>query len=52
MQYDALHLRKDGDTRKDAIVKSEMLDEELALGRHILGVFDDRQQTTEMFRDR
>lgn len=47
--YD-LHMRDEGDNRKDAIVKREIYDREIAGKFNILGVFDDRLQVVEMWR--
>lgn len=44
-----LRMRKKGDTRKDNLVKHEMLDE-LRGEWDIIGVYDDRNQVVEMWR--
>lgn len=49
--YAALHMRKTGDTRKDAIVKREIFDRELRHAWHIIAVFDDRNQVVRMWRE-
>ena len=49
--YDALHMRRKGDRRKDTVVKREIYE------RHIVGkytvrvVFDDRDQVVRLWRD-
>ena len=50
--FDDLYMRTSGDSRKDNIVKSELLDQILAKGYDILMVFDDRQQVVDMWRQR
>lgn len=51
--YNALYMRKSGDTRQDYIVKEELLDQLIADGySDILMVFDDRQQVVDMWRRR
>jgi hypothetical protein len=47
----ALFLRKRGDTRDEAVVKSELLDL-IATGWQVLGVVDDRDQVVDMWRAR
>ena len=54
--FRSLRMRKEGDHREDAIVKSEMLDT-LLTDLHIslsdiAGVFEDRQQVVDMYRAR
>lgn len=49
ISFDEFHIRKAGDTRKDAIVKKEMFDK-VKDKYNILGVFDDRNQVVEMWR--
>jgi hypothetical protein len=53
---DELYMRKDGDYREDAEVKSEMLDSIkhnwAPLKLEIGGVFEDRQQCVDMYRAR
>lgn len=48
--YDALFMRKSGDTRKDDIVKREMLEIIEKNYGPVVGVFDDRNQVVDMFR--
>jgi hypothetical protein len=47
----ALFLRKRGDTRDEAVVKSELLDL-IATGWQVLGVVDDRDKVVDMWRSR
>lgn len=49
--YAALHMRKTGDSRKDAIVKREIFNRELRHAWHIVAVFDDRNQVVRMWRE-
>jgi predicted kinase len=48
--YEALFMRPEGDSRKDAIVKREIFDGEIRDRWRIVGVFDDRQQVVRMWR--
>lgn len=48
--YDALFMRPAGDVRKDAVVKLELLREEIAPRYHVRGVLDDRDQVVRMWR--
>jgi len=48
--YEALFMRPEGDTRKDAVVKREIFDSEIRDRWRIGGVFDDRQQVVRMWR--
>ena len=50
MDFQDLYMRKTGDNRKDSIVKKEMFNE-IKKKYHVLGVFDDRNQTVKMWRD-
>ena len=50
--FDALLMRREGDTRQDFIVKSELLDVILAEGHEILCVVDDRPSVVAMWRER
>lgn len=45
-----LYMRKDGDYRKDSIIKKEIYDEHLS-ERNILFVLDDRRQVVDMWRE-
>jgi predicted kinase len=49
--YDALHMRKAGDTRKDSIIKQEIYEAHIKGQYNVLYVFDDRNQTVDMWRD-
>jgi hypothetical protein len=52
--YQHLYMRKSGDHRADNIVKGELLDqiaEQFPLG-NIIGVFEDRKQVVDMYRQR
>lgn len=46
-----LHLRPDGDQRKDSIVKRELFERSIAARFDVLGVLDDRQQVVDMWRN-
>lgn len=48
--YDALFMRPEGDTRKDAVVKLELFRTQIAPRYHVRGVLDDRDQVVEMWR--
>jgi len=48
--YDALHMRKDGDNRKDAIIKGELYEEHIKGKFNVLVVFDDRNQMVDFWR--
>lgn len=48
--YDKLIMRKSGDMRNDAIVKSELFDEFVAPHYDFLGQFDDRDRVVKMLR--
>ncbi len=48
--YQALFMRKTGDTRKDSIVKAEIFDREIRHRWAVTGVFDDRAQVVRMWR--
>lgn len=48
-----LYMRRDGDRREDYLVKSELLDQiRKDYTEPIIGVFDDRKQVVDMFRNR
>lgn len=49
--YAALHMRKTGDQRKDAIVKREIFEREIQHNWHVVAVFDDRNQVVRMWRE-
>jgi predicted kinase len=48
--YEGLFMRPEGDSRKDAIVKREIFDQQIRDRWRIVGVFDDRQQVVRMWR--
>jgi len=48
--YDALHMRKSGDQRKDSIVKAELFDRHVRHAYRVVGVLDDRVQVVRMWR--
>lgn len=45
-----LHMRKDGDFRKDAIVKYEIFNQHIRFNWNVHAVFDDRNSVVEMWR--
>lgn len=49
--YDALLMRKSDDRRKDSIVKREIYMSNIKDNYNVLGVFDDRNQVVELWRD-
>lgn len=49
--YDAIYMRKAGDSRQDAKVKAEIFDQHIRPYFNVLGVFDDRNQVVRMWRD-
>ena len=46
-----LMMRKDGDHREDTVVKKEFMDELLANGHRIAGVFEDRPSVVRVWRE-
>jgi hypothetical protein len=48
--YEALYMRRAGDTRKDSIVKAEIFEREIRHRYRVTGVFDDRAQVVRMWR--
>lgn len=46
-----LHMRAEGDGRKDNIVKRELFDSHIRDRFNVVGVFDDRQQVVDMYRN-
>jgi len=48
--FDAMHMRKTGDQRKDSIVKIELFDEHVRDKYNVLFVLDDRQQVVDAWR--
>lgn len=49
--YDEIYMRKSGDWRDDAIIKSEFADQ-IEEKYNIVAVFDDRQKVVRMWQDR
>ena len=49
--YAALHMRKAGDTRRDAVVKREIFENEVRQSWRVVAVFDDRNQVVRMWRE-
>lgn len=47
-----LYMRKEGDMRHDAVVKSEILDTLIKNGYYVMGAIDDRQRVLNMWRAR
>lgn len=45
--FDALHMRAEGDQRKDYIVKGELFDKHVRHNYSVAGVYDDRTQVVE-----
>lgn len=45
-----LLMRKDGDNRKDYLIKREIFDAEIRFNYNVLGCFDDRQQVVDAYR--
>ncbi|MBF4578925.1 AAA family ATPase [Frigoribacterium sp. VKM Ac-2530] len=50
VQYDELHMRPEGDTRKDQVVKAELFDAHVRHRFNVFGVFDDRDRVVAMWR--
>lgn len=46
-----LHMRAKGDMRKDNIIKRELFDAHIRNRFNVVGVFDDRQQVVDMYRN-
>lgn len=46
-----LHMRPEGDMRKDNIVKQELFDQHVRFIYNVIAVYDDRQQVVDMWRD-
>lgn len=49
--FGQLHMRKDGDTRKDFVVKQEMFNEYVKDKSNVLFVLDDRNQVVDLWRN-
>lgn len=50
IRYDELHMRAEGDQRKDSIVKRELFDAHIRGRWNVSFVLDDRQQVVDMWR--
>jgi predicted kinase len=50
VHYEALFMRRTGDTRRDSVVKAEIFEREIRHRFQITGVFDDRAQVVRMWR--
>jgi hypothetical protein len=48
--YNALHMRKEGDRRKDSIIKRELYDEHIKDKYEVVFVLDDRDQVISLWR--
>jgi len=48
--YDFLHMREEGDVRKDCIIKKEMFDKYIRNTYNPILIFDDRNQTVNLWR--
>lgn len=51
INYDELHMRAAGDTRRDSTVKLELFNEHVRHKYNVRGVVDDRNQVVRMWRD-
>lgn len=51
IDYDALYMREEGDSRNDAIVKSEMIEKHIKGKYNVLIWFDDRVRVANTLRD-
>lgn len=51
IKWDQLFMRKDGDDRKDSIVKKEIFENEIKNKYNIVFVVDDRDQVVKVWRD-
>ncbi len=51
ISFEALHMRKSGDQRKDSIVKKEIYDEFILNQYNVAFVLDDRDQVVRLWRD-
>jgi len=48
--FSELHMRAEGDMRKDNIVKQELFDEHIRFNYWVVAVYDDRDQVVDMWR--
>lgn len=51
IKYDELHMRPEGDNRKDSIVKLEIYENEIKGKYSVECVYDDRDQVVKMWRE-
>lgn len=51
IDYEALYMRKEGDKRKDTVVKKEIYDNYIKDKYAVLGIFDDRPSVCNMWRE-
>lgn len=50
--FSTLLMRAEGDHREDFVIKAELLGNPVFLGGKLGGVFEDRQQNVDMFREK
>lgn len=50
LNYDELHMREEGDARKDSIVKKEMFDKYIKNKYNVVFIVDDRDQVVDLWR--
>lgn len=48
--FDELHMRKTGDVRNDALIKKEILENEILPHYNVVAVYDDRNRVVDMWR--
>lgn len=48
--FDEIHMRPEGDMRKDSIVKQELFDQHIRFNFDVVAVYDDRDQVVQMWR--
>jgi predicted kinase len=51
MKYDHLYMRAEGDMRKDTVIKKEIYEQHIEGKYNVLGIFDDRNQVVDMWRE-
>lgn len=51
IQFDGLHMRATGDSRKDSIIKKELYEMNIMDKYNVLCVYDDRDQVVKLWRD-
>lgn len=51
IEYDKLYMRKQGDSRKDSIIKEEIYNDHIKGKYNVSWVFDDRNQTVDKWRE-